>query len=877
MNDTARDFPLVTGQGMISGLKEADINDVTDSLANPGVLRILSKEVRETDQSDVTYSSITNDEFLVAIFGVLPGDQRPVTCGFQGHPGIGPSGRWLGHACLAGKTKFSDEANNYFTLARFNPDGEGKYRRRKKTFAALHAVMLDDIGTKAVGLDRLTLAPSWLLETSAGNYQAGYILSEPVTDGVIAERLVNTIINAGLCDPGSDSPTTRYARLPVGVNGKYDPPFPCRLTEFHPDRRYTVEQIVDGLQLDYLQASEKQQGKKAGSPKTTKSSPSDEVFVPRTDENPVIAALREYGLYIKPLGDGKHEIKCPWQHEHTGGMGGGTAYFEPNESFPVGGFKCMHGHCTDRHMRELREYLGIGKTESKHRDIIRVVPGELARVVDLCECQLANVGRYYQRSGLIVHVVTDPGIEETMVANLPMTSIVRALSNIVCFQRYDKRTEEWNDCDPPERHSKVLYDSATYTHLPSLRGLSRQPYLRPDGSLMSTPGYDQATGMFGVFAESEFDVPSSPTREDAEKALEIIDGLLDEFSFKTGHDRSAALAAILTAAIRPSLPHAPLFHVSAPQIASGKSYLTALFAAFATARSVSGITFPRDDDECRKLLLATLLPAPSVICFDNLTSDLIPFASLCTILSEEYITGRILGLSKTATVGTRALFLSSGNNVGPIRDMVRRTVTITLDPACETPATRTFKNDPVAQVRDDRGRFVSLALTIVRAWIVAAPPPIEVKSLATYTDWASLCRQPLLWLGRPDPANSIFESMAQDPDREALGQLLQAWQAAFGDRPVMIREAVNSSDGELREAIMDIASERGEVNRKRLGKWISRHANRIVDGLRFEKDTASRSAEAWKVKSVTSVSSVSGHPVEKNGEGDNSRTVTVRL
>ncbi|MDK9706385.1 MAG: RepB family DNA primase [Desulforhopalus sp.] len=857
---------------------KTDKNDVTDSLANPGVLRCLLKEVLETDESDVTYSSITNNDFLVAIFGLLPGDQRPVTCCFQGHPGKGASGRWFGQSWFSGKTYFSPEANNYFSLARFSPDGEGKYRRQKRNFAALHAVMLDDIGTKAEGLDRLTLSPSWLLETSAGNYQAGYIMSEPVTDGAIAESLVNTIINAGLCDPGSDSPTTRYARLPVGVNGKFDPRFSCRLTGFHPDRRYTVQQIVDGLQLDYRQTSEKAQGKRAVTSKQAGRSTSDEeVFVSRTDENPIIASLKEYGLYIKTQGGGKHEINCPWQHEHTGGIGGGTAYFEPNESFPIGGFKCMHGHCSDRHMRDLREYLGISTTEAKHRDIIRVIPGELARIVDLCERQMANIGRYYQSGGLVVHIVTDPGTRETTVANLAMTAIVRALSSIVCFQKFDKMFKRWVDCDPPERHCKILCDTTTYPHLSVLRGLSRQPYLRNDGSLMSTPGYDQATGMFGVFDEREFHVPPSPTKKDAEKALVDIDSLLDEFSFKTEHDRSAALAAIMTAAIRPSLSQAPMFHVSAPQIASGKSYLTALFAAFVTAVSTSGITFPRDDDECRKLLLATLLPAPSVICFDNLTSDLIPFASLCTALSEEYITGRILGVSKTATVGTRALFLSSGNNVGPIRDMARRTVTITLDPVCETPATRTFINDPVAQVRADRGRFVSLALTIVRAWVEAGRPTTKVKSLATYTDWAALCRQPLLWLGCPDPAFSIFESMAHDPDREALGQLLQAWQASFGDRPVMVREAAISTDVELREAIMDIASERGEINRKRLGKWISRHASRIVDGRRFEKDTASRSAEAWMVKTVTSVSSVFDHPSEKDVERDDTEIVTVRL
>ena len=161
---------------------------------------------------------------------------------------------------------------------------------------------------------------------------------------------------------------------------------------------------------------------------------------------------------------------------------------------------------------------------------------------------------------------------------------------------------------------------------------------------------------------------------------------------------------------------------------------------------------PTDDEECRKLLLAELLGAPAVIDFDNLTSDLIAHRSLCTALTSAHMSGRILGLSKTATVSTRALFLSSGTNVGPVKDMTRRCTTVHLDPACEVPAARRFERpELVRDVRRERGRFVSAALTIVRAWIVAGRPMSDCRPLAGYEDWSELCRQPLLWLGLPDP------------------------------------------------------------------------------------------------------------------------------
>ncbi|MGR8930345.1 MAG: hypothetical protein ACU836_06870 [Gammaproteobacteria bacterium] len=112
---------------------------------------------------------------------------------------------------------------------------------------------------------------------------------------------------------------------------------------------------------------------------------------------------------------------------------------------------------------------------------------------------------------------------------------------------------------------------SNYRYLPILNGIARQPYLRHDGSLMTKAGYDAATGMFGVFTEREFYVPDQPTRKDAEKALGLLNDLIAEFSFAKESDLAAALSAILTAAIRPSLAHAPMFHVRAHMVGSGKS------------------------------------------------------------------------------------------------------------------------------------------------------------------------------------------------------------------------------------------------------------------------------------------------------------------
>ena len=208
---------------------------------------------------------VGNGEFLRAVFGDELADARPVVVSFPGNPASVPAkvwfGRpWQGSADLSASLPAS--ANNYFSLAVFRPDEAGQFRRQKARFQALYAVMLDDIGTK-VAMERLTLPPSWLLETSPGNHQAGYLLREPLTDGLAADRLMNAIVAAGLCDPGANGPRARLARLPVAVNGKHTPPFQCRMVEWSPELRYSVDDLVDGLQLEMAPAG---RPKRAGHP-----------------------------------------------------------------------------------------------------------------------------------------------------------------------------------------------------------------------------------------------------------------------------------------------------------------------------------------------------------------------------------------------------------------------------------------------------------------------------------------------------------------------------------------------------------------------------------------------------------------------------------
>jgi hypothetical protein len=126
-----------------------------------------------------------------------------VVVSFTGNPSKVNSSSWAGTDWQPG-TQLNEAANNYVSVATFAPDENGNYRRQKKYFRVRGLVVLDDVGERSeddgrvkVGMDRITLQPTYLLETSPGNFHVGYVLSEPITETATADRLYNGCSPAG--------------------------------------------------------------------------------------------------------------------------------------------------------------------------------------------------------------------------------------------------------------------------------------------------------------------------------------------------------------------------------------------------------------------------------------------------------------------------------------------------------------------------------------------------------------------------------------------------------------------------------------------------------------------------------------------------------
>lgn len=483
--------------------------------------------------------------------------------------------------------------------------------------------------------------------------------------------------------------------------------------------------------------------------------------------------------------------------------------------------------------------------EGKQKPRIRDAPGDTPRVARAAEGVLAATGAYFTSGGALVRVI-DRGGQGASIEQVHEQTLRLVLADLIDWE-VKGRDGVAVRINPPHSAVQALLHGQDRS-LPTLNGLARHPYFGSDGRLIDKRGYDPGTGIYGAFDESEYALPE-PTEDWAEKALAYLDSFLSEFEFESEADRSAALCAMLTATVRPSLATAPAFNITATGPGSGKSYLADVITPFAGPEEPYRVSFPASHEEAGKLIITVLREKPPAVLFDDMQGNWKSIGPLNRALSSSTTTERLLGSNRTATVSTRVLFLSSGNHVEPERDMRRRVVTIRLAPRSENPALRTFRGSPAADLRQDRSEAVVCALTIIRAFQAAGEPKTNVPTIGTYEEWSRYCRHPLIWLGRPDPAQSLIDQVSEDPEQDQLAEFLRVWRSVFGSQSVTVRKllAKAAQNDELMEALEELPVMDGRyVNRGRLGWFISKRKGRRADGLRIEKGDSSERI-SWKV------------------------------
>jgi putative DNA primase/helicase len=501
-----------------------------------------------------------------------------------------------------------------------------------------------------------------------------------------------------------------------------------------------------------------------------------------------------------------------------------------------------------------------GQTIPPPRPKIRVMGGDLADATAASLEVLAReqdpLAAIYVRGGLLVRPLRlanrlaagglDRPLNALALRVVDVDALRLRLAQLADF--YVGIGKKERAVDVPTALCRCLLAAAPWDELPGLTGVVEAPTIRPDGSVLDRPGYDAETGLLFDPGGIRFPpVPDRPTRAQAEAAVEVLKQPFAAFPCVSDADRSVALSSVLSALLVRSLRAVPLFGASAPKMASGKTLITTIPSYIACGRTPYLMSQVQDPADERKRLLAALLEGPAMLVIDNVERPLRSDA-ICTAITEATFTDRLLGASRTVTVETNCMFAATGNNLRLAGDLSSRAVICTLDPGVERPEQRTFAVNLHQWVPVHRGELAAAALTVIRAFIVAGEPDQGVPNFARFEDWQRFCRFPLIWLGLADPCATREGIEATDPVREALRALLGAWHAQFDDVGATVKAAIDAAtrSPDLRAAMEAVAGDKGGINARVLGNFISKHERRIEGGLRFERARARGGVTYWR-------------------------------
>ncbi len=443
------------------------------------------------------------------------------------------------------------------------------------------------------------------------------------------------------------------------------------------------------------------------------------------------------------------------------------------------------------------------------------------------------------------------------------------------------------DIDPPTKLSQTIVDMRGRRGLKSLVAVVTAPTLREDGSILSDPGYDAATGLLYAPVGPVPHVPDAPTMPQVEAALETLLEPFSLYHFVTPADRGSLLAGLLTASIRGSLKTAPAFGFDAPSLGAGKTKLalcmSLLMGGDGKEPGTSQQQTLRSEDETRKFIFAKLLQGEPVMLFDNVTG-VVKSATLAGMLTSSSFDDRKLGSSETFSLPSRVLTMVTGQNLTLAEDLVRRFLIVSVNPGVEKPQLLQFAFDPLKVVRDRRVDMVVAALTLIRGRLTMAAGE-SWASLGSFETWSWLVLDTVRWLSERDarlgdPLETQARAEGNDPTREAHGDLLRQFATIFGigpafksgdvcrvlggvgsyapplrgrgdDTPPVDREAVRAAQEAWGELVgLDKLNKLNSS--KAVGRQLSFRANQIVDGLELLREEDSHTKVVfWRIRAVT--------------------------
>lgn len=243
----------------------------------------------------------------------------------QGWLNVAASDRWLAKL----DTKPGQGAWYFCVSTIRRPQGD-YLARAKEDLRFAYCLVLDDIGTKA---KVPPVAPSWILESSEGNFQYGYLI-DPIEMTPDAQENYDACVRglalAGYSDPGARG-AWRIMRIPGSL---HKTGFIARVVDWYPERTWDLEDLMAEMGVEPL--AHHLPG--LGRPRID----SRGVSLLEELEDPILDWLQAQGL-VRGISPKWVEIVCPWHTEHSSGSDT-AGYSPPWYNDRARSFSCLHTH-----------------------------------------------------------------------------------------------------------------------------------------------------------------------------------------------------------------------------------------------------------------------------------------------------------------------------------------------------------------------------------------------------------------------------------------------------------------------------------------------------------------------------------------------------
>jgi hypothetical protein len=418
------------------------------------------------------------------------------------------------------------------------------------------------------------------------------------------------------------------------------------------------------------------------------------------------------------------------------------------------------------------------------------------------------------------------------------------------FRKQDARTKSHRHVQCPGAVGEQIISAALELGFRAAAGIVACPlFIR--GRILAERGYQPSGIVLDIPADAPLSVPEAPGFAEAQAALERLVRPWRGFLERGSVALPAAAAAVLTAALRPSLPASPAILLDGNGVAVGKGKFARALSAVATGRAPATMTEGSSPEEFEKRLAAAIIQGAPVLLLDNLQRH-IASSTLESILTERRACIRRFGTLETVTVGFNGLVLLTANNSTLRRDMLRRTLPVRICVSEEDPEVRTFDFDPVEEALRDRRELLEAAFTVARAWWLAKDEPENAgcrRPLGSFEVWSELVGGAVAWLTGQHPAELIAARKREDHFAAGERQMVEALHGHYGENRWRSKDAAHDIDATLWAEVLP-RMKGDKPSAAEVGHWLRARKDRVFGVLILSATHADRNGVVdWTVTS----------------------------